>query len=180
MNAVWNGQEALEYLQTDPSEEQPRPDIVLMDVQMPVMDGYQATDKIRKLKMQDDRNHIRRIPIVAMTASAIQGDRERCEKAGMDDYLAKPVNGANLEKMLVKWAVEGRKQALPSSMVTSPLFSTREGSPEKTDLGISPVEAVKGQKSSNAQVSVATDGTVTPPTSGRGALSPPRDAAYIR
>lgn len=78
-----------------------------MDVQMPIMDGYRATHVIRhhmpyKAQSQD-------IAIVGLTASAIHGDREKCMKAGMDDYLAKPVRGKILEKMLVKWIVKKRK-----------------------------------------------------------------------
>jgi len=108
--AVWNGKEALEYLEY-PSPERPRPDVILMDVQMPIMDGYHATYTIRN--SFSHAPEIQRTPIVAMTASAIQGDREKCESAGMDDYLAKPVKKTHLESMLVKWAVEGRlrKQA---------------------------------------------------------------------
>lgn len=75
---------------------------------MPIMDGYRATYTIRSTFPNDLA--VRNTPIVAMTASAIQGDREKCQYAGMDDYLAKPVKKANLEKMLLKWAVEGKKK----------------------------------------------------------------------
>ncbi|RAL60489.1 hypothetical protein DID88_000264 [Monilinia fructigena] len=91
--AVWNGKEALDYLLAaeSPNPPHPKPDIILMDVQMPIIDGYRATHIIRH---HSPYNHsTRNIPIVAMTASAIQGDREKCKKAGMDDYLAKPVKG---------------------------------------------------------------------------------------
>lgn len=109
VTAVWNGQEALDYLRS-PSQERPAPDIILMDVQMPIMDGYRATYKIRNAAEFSSNPRIQGTPIVAMTASAIQGDREKCQQSGMDDYLAKPVKKPNLEKMLVKWAVEGRKK----------------------------------------------------------------------
>jgi len=82
----------------------------LMDVQMPILDGYSATHAIRTEALWRDKPEIRSVPIVAMTASAIQGDKEKCTLAGMDDYLAKPVKGKLLEKMLVKWAVEGRRK----------------------------------------------------------------------
>ena len=81
-----------------------------MDCQMPVLDGYRATHLIRHHNPYCSIASIRSTPIVAMTASAIQGDREKCTSAGMDDYLAKPVKGKQLEDMLLKWAVEGRKQ----------------------------------------------------------------------
>jgi CheY-like chemotaxis protein len=108
VNAVWNGQEALDYLLKEPTKEHPKPNIILMDVQMPVMDGYRATHTIRTAEPYKEM--INDIPIVAMTASAIQGDREKCKRAGMDDYLSKPVKGKVLEKMLLKWAVEGRRK----------------------------------------------------------------------
>ena len=109
VTAVWNGQEALDYLRS-PSQEKPAPDIILMDVQMPIMDGYRATYKIRNAEEFASNPRIQGTPIVAMTASAIQGDREKCQQSGMDDYLAKPVKKPNLERMLVKWAIEGRKK----------------------------------------------------------------------
>ena len=87
VSAVWNGKEALEYLTAADSPEppHPKPDIILMDVQMPICDGYRATHLIRHHSPYNVS--ARNIPIVAMTASAIQGDREKCEQAGMDDYL---------------------------------------------------------------------------------------------
>ncbi|KAK4498803.1 hypothetical protein PRZ48_009313 [Zasmidium cellare] len=109
VRAVWNGKEALDYLQTS-SKDQPRPDIILMDVQMPIMDGYKATYTIRNARPFAGDPDIQGTPIVAMTASAIQGDREKCQTAGMDDYLAKPVKKPNLERMLVKWAIEGKRK----------------------------------------------------------------------
>lgn len=109
VRAVWNGKEALDYLQA-PSEDQPRPDIILMDVQMPIMDGYKATYTIRNARPFANDPEVQGTPIVAMTASAIQGDREKCQTAGMDDYLAKPVKKPNLERMLVKWAIEGKRK----------------------------------------------------------------------
>lgn len=110
VNAVWNGQEALDYLEQEFSPSHPRPDIILMDVQMPIRDGYSATHAIRTEAPWRNRPEIRGVPIVAMTASAIQGDKEKCVSCGMDDYLAKPVRGKLLEKMLVKWAIEGRRK----------------------------------------------------------------------
>ncbi|CAN8103700.1 unnamed protein product [Discula destructiva] len=70
--------------------------VILMDVQMPVMDGYNATKLIR----QDPIEEVRKILVIAMTASAIQGDREKCLAAGMNDYLAKPVRSDVLKKKL--------------------------------------------------------------------------------
>lgn len=68
------------------------------------MDGYSATAKIRN----GLGGSLKALPIVAMTASAIQGDREKCFDAGMSDYLAKPVDLAALEAVLVKWALASR------------------------------------------------------------------------
>ena len=71
-------------------------DLVLMDVQMPEMDGFEATQAIRK-KEETTGTHL---PIIAMTAHAMQGDKERCLEAGMDGYLSKPLNVRDLLKVI--------------------------------------------------------------------------------
>jgi len=74
-----------------------RPDLILMDCQMPEMDGFQATREIRALEGDDN------VPIIALTANALVEDRERCLQAGMNDYLAKPFNRTSLSEMLRRW-----------------------------------------------------------------------------
>jgi two-component system sensor histidine kinase/response regulator len=71
---------------------QQRFDVVLMDVEMPEMNGFDATGKIRESERQSGRH----TPIIAMTAHAIKGDRERCLAAGMDDYISKPIKAEEL------------------------------------------------------------------------------------
>jgi two-component system sensor histidine kinase/response regulator len=87
---VGNGKEAIEALARDSF------DVVLMDVQMPKMDGIAATRAIREQEIRSGQH----IPIVAMTAHAMKGDRERCLQAGMDDYVAKPIQRAELSRAL--------------------------------------------------------------------------------
>ncbi len=74
-------------------------DLILMDCQMPIMDGFLATREIRKAEIRTGR----RVPIVAMTAHAMEGDREKCIAEGMDDYISKPVNPTVLSAILEKW-----------------------------------------------------------------------------
>jgi two-component system sensor histidine kinase/response regulator len=88
-----NGAEALEALAREPF------DMVLMDVQMPVMDGYDATREVRRREAASGGH----IPIVALTAHAMKGDKDTCLQAGMDDYLSKPINPAHLTAVLNRW-----------------------------------------------------------------------------
>ena len=97
-DAVANGAEAIVALQQLPY------DLVLMDCQMPEMDGYEATRHIRT-PASGVRNSS--IPVVAMTANAMQGDRELCLAAGMDDYVTKPVRPDALIAALDRWLVTG-------------------------------------------------------------------------
>ncbi|UXF72136.1 ATP-binding protein [Stenotrophomonas maltophilia] len=84
-------------------------DVVLMDCQMPVLDGYAATRRWRAEEVENGRP---RLPIIAMTANAMAGDRERCLQAGMDDYLSKPIARATLHALLQRWG--GGKAASPA------------------------------------------------------------------
>jgi PAS domain S-box-containing protein len=93
-DAVNNGIEALEALTCISY------DLVLMDVQMPVMDGYEATAHIRDTQ-SEVHNHD--VPVIAMTAHAMTGDREKCLEAGMNDYVSKPVSPNSLAEVLAKW-----------------------------------------------------------------------------
>jgi CheY-like chemotaxis protein len=96
-DVVSNGREAITALQQHPY------DMVLMDCQMPEMDGYEATGHIRNYPATVVDALDPDIPIIAMTAHAMKGDREKCIDAGMDDYLAKPVVPDHLSDMLKKW-----------------------------------------------------------------------------
>ena len=92
-SSVENGVQALENLNENIY------DLILMDIQMPVMDGYKTTEKIKAHKNEK----IRDIPVVAMTAHASEDDRKKAFKAGMNDYITKPVKIEKLNKILTKW-----------------------------------------------------------------------------
>jgi CheY-like chemotaxis protein len=105
---VTNGKEAIEYL------EKMDYDLVLMDCQMPEMDGYEATQRIR------DENSIVRdhnVPIIAMTANAMKGDREKCLEVGMDDYVSKPINIKNLTDKIEFYLHSGNRGQQSSQKV---------------------------------------------------------------
>ena len=94
LEVVDNGRQAVELAMAE------RFDVVFMDCQMPEMDGYEATREIRR--REGLRNHAPHVPIVALTAHALQGDREKCLAAGMDDYISKPLNLDQLQAVLAR------------------------------------------------------------------------------
>jgi PAS domain S-box-containing protein len=110
-----NGEEALTALETLPY------DIVFMDCQMPVMDGYEATRSIREptFNFHASREHDRAIPIIAVTANTMQGDREKCFAAGMDDFIAKPVELEKLQQALQRWLPEPEAEKAPQIVDTN-------------------------------------------------------------
>jgi CheY-like chemotaxis protein len=93
-DVVANGQEAVNALRMIPY------DLVLMDCQMPEMDGFEAT---RVVRLEGSKVLNPRIPIIAMTAATMQGDREKCIQAGMNDFIAKPVQKRELSEILARW-----------------------------------------------------------------------------
>ncbi len=97
-----NGQQAVDLLNKSDF------DLVLMDIQMPVMDGFQATRIIRTIEAFQE------LPIIAMTAHAMQGDKENCLSEGMNDYLSKPIEPKKLHQMMVKWLA---KEKLSPDMI---------------------------------------------------------------
>jgi two-component system, sensor histidine kinase and response regulator len=124
VEVVSNGQEALDALSKTPY------DLVFMDCQMPELDGYAAAQIFRERESQAAKNQsgqaqsIRRTPIIALTAHAMQGDREQCIAAGMDDYLSKPFNRDRLFAVLKRW--------LPSKSTTDiPVHTTWEDKTEQ-------------------------------------------------
>lgn len=134
VSAVWNGSEALTYLDAvaatasnsnidfNPPNTSSNgtttatilPSIVLMDCMMPVMDGYEATQVLRRDEQRFGQA-LRGVPVIAMTASAVQGERKKCEEAGMDDYLTKPVTQEVLEQMIQKWVLKRKRLSAQSA-----------------------------------------------------------------
>jgi CheY-like chemotaxis protein/HPt (histidine-containing phosphotransfer) domain-containing protein len=117
-DTVDNGLEAIEALSDRDY------DLVLMDCQMPEMDGYDATRTIRN-QNSSVRNH--NIPIIAMTANAMKGDREKCLDSGMDDYVSKPINPGDLSVAIERSLARKDRQSDPAPQPdTSPLVSSEE------------------------------------------------------
>jgi PAS domain S-box-containing protein len=118
-DVVGNGREALKALEDIPY------DLVLMDCQMPEMDGYNATTVIRDPRSQV-QNH--KVPVIALTANAMQGDREKCLEAGMDDYLAKPLRPPDLADVLDRWlGKESQEENLVPPQKQPPPLTTDMG-----------------------------------------------------
>jgi PAS domain S-box-containing protein len=89
--SAFDGSEAIEQFLKE------QPDLILMDIQMPIKNGYEAAAEIRKL------NPTNRIPIIAVTAGILSGEKDKCFEAGMDDYLPKPIVFSDIERIMLKW-----------------------------------------------------------------------------
>ena len=123
VDVVNNGKEALDGLSNVPY------DLIFMDCQMPEMDGYEATRAIRAHEAKEETSrgasrstpHGSRLPIIAMTANAMKGDREKCLEAGMDDYVSKPIRPETLADILTRWLSENtERQTLDKKSGCSP------------------------------------------------------------
>jgi signal transduction histidine kinase/CheY-like chemotaxis protein/HPt (histidine-containing phosphotransfer) domain-containing protein len=105
-------------------------DLILMDCQMPEMDGFEAAQHLVTMKAE---GKIKPMPVVALTANALKGDRERCLESGMDDYLSKPVRRANLQAILLKWLRDKLERA-----ALAPAATARKATPLIHDIEIPP------------------------------------------
>ncbi|MCP4177034.1 MAG: transporter substrate-binding domain-containing protein [bacterium] len=108
-------------------------DIVLMDIQMPVMDGFEATKKIRS----NGKRNIENLPIIAMTANAMAGDREKSINAGMDDHITKPIDPEKLLQAMLKW-IPDKERKIPDHLQTK----TPEGFKTKNEMLFSKLEGI--------------------------------------
>ena len=107
-----NGSEAIDMLNA--ATDSAPFSIVLMDCQMPSMDGYKATQSIRQ---GDSGDEYRKIPIIALTANAMQGDKEKCLASGMNDYMSKPIDAVELKHVLIKWMLNSDSSEGPDTVV---------------------------------------------------------------
>lgn len=114
-----NGKDALEVIN------QQDYDLVFMDCHMPVMDGYQATESVRQWEV---RNNLPRMPIIAMTANVLPDDKESCFDAGMDDYLAKPIQLKNMIDVMSKWLPSAQQDIMENTNTVSEKATTKYSS----------------------------------------------------
>ena len=122
-----NGEEALDRWSKDQF------DVILMDCQMPVMDGYQATGIIRQ--READAGEGKRVPVIALTAHAMKGDREKCLAAGMDDYLTKPFTRQALTAVLAEWVMR-KKEGESGAASLNGKYLSGEAKIEVDDLAV--------------------------------------------
>jgi signal transduction histidine kinase/CheY-like chemotaxis protein len=194
--AYEDGKLAYEALQRKSKEGQPF-HLVLMDVQMPVLDGYEATKAIRK----DPDPNVNKVLIIAMTASAIRGDREKCLEAGMNDYLAKPVRQNVLKSMLDEYmsnthaarvaAADGGvtdkvtpgDKAMGTNGTPPPaakVSTTNNSSPAKEEAGLKAVNGIEAASPNSRrpikktrELSHLSETTNAPQSNSAGGESPP-------
>ena len=131
LHIVNNGQEAVNALDGTADGPSCPYAAILMDCQMPVLDGFEATAMIRAFESP----HQPRIPIIAMTANAMQGDRDRCLAVGMDDYLSKPIKPGELRDVLARWAGPARLDSA-SVLTEATAETTQQAMPHFSGLVI--------------------------------------------
>jgi PAS domain S-box-containing protein len=128
---VGNGHEAVQAAKTTAY------DLILMDCQMPDVDGYTATEEIRKHEVEGMR-----VPILAMTANALKGDREKCLASGMDDYITKPIDIKSLSEMLDKWLLPKNAKVILVQETTS-VSAAVDTQPDKSEMRSKTIDLVR-------------------------------------
>jgi len=122
-------------------------DLVFMDCQMPVLDGFEATAEIRR---QEEATGRRRVPIVALTASALKGERERCLAAGMDDYLSKPVRQEKLGEMVRRWVSVSPAAETTGKRLPEPEVNGKNGNGGNGVLDHAVIDSIRAMPSHRA------------------------------
>jgi CheY-like chemotaxis protein/HPt (histidine-containing phosphotransfer) domain-containing protein len=146
VDAAENGQEALDRLRLNAYA------LVLMDCQMPVMDGYTASRERRRIEAQSG---LARIPIIAMTANAMIGDREKCLDAGMDDYLTKPLDRQKLTATLTHWLQQSPYRSSAVAAISSAAPSAAPSAAHTTRQAMPPTGAARPPAAPPAPAPVA-------------------------
>jgi CheY-like chemotaxis protein/HPt (histidine-containing phosphotransfer) domain-containing protein len=151
-------------------------DLVLMDCQMPELDGYEATAEIRRLEGAG-----RRIPIVAMTANAMDGERERCLAAGMNDYITKPIDRTRLSQTLERWLVPARPAGVGAPPAVPPAAREREAPAAAQPLDLRQLQSIVGSNPETVRTYLALFHETTAPLVARvGSAIEARDAKALR
>jgi signal transduction histidine kinase/DNA-binding response OmpR family regulator len=149
---VGNGREVVDAIASSPLDLASDPyDLILMDCQMPLMDGYSATSAIRAWERTE--GHGVRLPIVALTANALEGDRERCLNAGMNDYLAKPLRRAQLAEVLERWLPLQTRITAGALTAEAPVVTGKSPAIQKNVVDMEIVERIRAlQKAGNPDI----------------------------
>ena len=158
-----NGEAALQRLASA------RYDLVFMDCQMPVLDGYSAT---RRWRGHEATHGGRRVPIVAMTANAMAGDRQRCLDAGMDDYLSKPVAREQLEAVLRRWLRGARTGSAPATARSPDVPPASASAPDPVEITPAPAMPAPAHVAAPAP---AASTALSPAATGTSGPALPRD-----
>ena len=161
-----NGEKAIERMMAG------HLDLVLMDCQMPVKDGYAAT---REWRQHELSTGLPRLPIIAMTANAMAGDRQKCLDAGMDDYITKPVDRRLLESSLARWLKVWQEQSsLASEALSAPLASS--ASAPVSASPVSPNETLIGESKTTVEQTMVPKVAAVLPSAGlmsSASITPP-------
>jgi len=164
-----NGDEALAM------SERARYDLVLMDCQMPVMDGYEATGRLRAR----EAGGAARLPVIALTANAMGGDRERCLAAGMDDYVSKPYTKQQLREALARWLPAASLAGGPAVAASAATASAGHAPAEHAAAGLPASTTAASTSAASTSAASTSAGAMAPDAAPAPAAEPPDHGAAL-